>query len=80
MGDAILCRTVADEDTGLIQVRRVVETAEALAANHYVVCPYCLGHQDESSHDDGVGDDGWYFEDDTPCAKAIAPSMPWASW
>ena len=64
MGDAILCRTVVDEDTGLIQVRRVVETAEALAANHYVACLHCLGHQDESSHDDGVGDDGWYVEDE----------------
>jgi len=64
MGDAILCRTVVDEDTGLLQVRRVVETAEALAANHYVACLPCLGHQDESSHDDGVGDDGWYVEDE----------------
>ena len=64
MGDAILCRAVVDEDTGLLQVRRVVEDAEALAANHYVACLPCLDHQDESSHDDGVGDDGWYVEDE----------------
>ena len=64
MGDATLCRTVVDEDIGFLQVRRVVEPAEALAANHYVACLLCLGHQDASSHDDGVGDDGWYVEDE----------------
>ena len=29
-----------------------------------MACLPCLGHQDESSHDDGVGDDGWYVEDE----------------
>ena len=47
MGDATLCRTVVDEDIGLLQVRRIVETAEALAGNHYVACLPCLGHQDD---------------------------------
>ena len=57
MGDAIICRAVVDEDTGLLQVRRVVETADALGANHYVARLLCPGHHDKSSHDGGVGEE-----------------------
>jgi len=94
MGDAILSRVVVDEETGLAQVRRVVEHAEVLAANHFMACLPCPGHHDESNHDDGVAKMGgtlktktWSGTTDlsaswlcTPCATAIAPSMPCASW
>ena len=61
--DAILCRTVVNEEIGLVQVRRVIETADALAANQYVACHPCPRHHDESSHVGGVREDGRFIED-----------------
>ena len=59
LGDAILCRVVVDEDTGLLQVFRVTDDASAMAANHFVACLPC----EVDHHDDGVAEDGWYVED-----------------
>ena len=62
LGDAILCRTAVGDEIGSIEVRRVVEPADVGAANHYVACHPCPGHHDTSSHDGGVGEDGWFIE------------------
>ena len=52
---------VVEEDTGLIEVRRVVEDADLLAANHFVACHPIQSHHHTSSHDGGAGEDGWYM-------------------